>query len=102
MRSKIVTVFTEAIANAARCRARRRARYGEIGNALLPTINPDHREVRPRVTSFNIENVSLPPEGGTGHRQTRRHDHHRRHGQYIPLQQANAVGEARRHHGLWR
>ena len=63
MRSKIVTVFTEAIANAKVPALDVAARYSEIGAALLPAINPiTTSKYGIEVTSFNIENVSLPPE----------------------------------------
>ncbi|MBS0312912.1 MAG: SPFH domain-containing protein [Proteobacteria bacterium] len=63
MRSKIVTVFTEAIANAKVPALDVAARYSEIGAALLPAINPvTTAKYGIEVTTFNIENVSLPPE----------------------------------------
>lgn len=63
MRSKIVTVFTEAIANAKVPVLDVAGRYSEIGNALLPGINPvTTAKYGIEITSFNIENVSLPPE----------------------------------------
>lgn len=63
MRSKIVTVFTEAIANAKVPALDVAARYSEIGGALLPAINPiTTAKYGIEITSFNIENVSLPPE----------------------------------------
>ena len=63
MRSKIVTVFTEAIANAKVPALDVAARYSEIGAALLPAINPiTTAKYGIEITSFNIENVSLPPE----------------------------------------
>ena len=63
MRSKIVTVFTEAIANAKVPALDVAARYSEIGAALLPAINPiTTTKYGIEITSFNIENVSLPPE----------------------------------------
>jgi excisionase family DNA binding protein len=63
MRSKIVTVFTEAIAHAKVPALDVAARYSEIGEALLPAINPvTTSKYGIEVTSFNIENVSLPPE----------------------------------------
>ena len=63
MRSKIVTVFTEAIASAKVPALDVAARYSEIGAALLPAINPiTTAKYGIEITSFNIENVSLPPE----------------------------------------
>ncbi len=63
MRSKIVTVFTEAIAQAKVPALDVASRYTEIGEALLPAINPiTTSKYGIEITSFNIENVSLPPE----------------------------------------
>ncbi|TAG64923.1 MAG: helix-turn-helix domain-containing protein [Burkholderiales bacterium] len=63
MRSKIVTVFTEAIAAAKVPALDVASRYTEIGEALLPAINPlTTSKYGIEITSFNIENVSLPPE----------------------------------------
>jgi membrane protease subunit (stomatin/prohibitin family) len=63
MRSKIVTVFTEAIAHAKVPALDVAGRYSEIGEALLPAINPlTTSKYGIEITSFNIENVSLPPE----------------------------------------
>ena len=63
MRSKIVTVFTEAIAAAKIPALDVASRYTEIGEALLPAINPQTTaKYGIEITSFNIENVSLPPE----------------------------------------
>jgi excisionase family DNA binding protein len=63
MRSKIVTVFTEAIAHAKVPALDVAGRYTEIGEALLPAINPlTTSKYGIEITSFNIENVSLPPE----------------------------------------
>ncbi|MCS6995896.1 MAG: SPFH domain-containing protein [Casimicrobiaceae bacterium] len=63
MRSKIVTVFSEAIARARVPVLEIAGRYSEIGQALLPGINPfTTAKYGLEITAFNIENVSLPPE----------------------------------------
>ncbi|HLX68573.1 MAG TPA: SPFH and helix-turn-helix domain-containing protein [Verrucomicrobiae bacterium] len=63
MRSRIVSVFTDALAAAKVPVLDAAARYNELGAALLPIINP---AVTTRygieITSFIIENISVPPE----------------------------------------
>src|SRR5579872_6847526 len=63
MRSRIVSVFTDALAAAKVPVLDAAARYNELGAALLPLINP---AVTTRygieMTSFIIENISVPPE----------------------------------------
>jgi len=63
MRSRIVSVFTDALAAAKVPVLDAAARYNELGAALLPLINP---AVTTRygieITSFVIENISVPPE----------------------------------------
>ena len=63
MRSRLVSVFTDSLAKAKVPALDVAARYSELGEALLPVINP---MVTPRyglqMTSFVIENVSVPPE----------------------------------------
>ncbi len=55
MRSRLVSVFTLALDVA--------QRYGELGDALLPIINPAMREKYAlEITTFILENVSEPPE----------------------------------------
>lgn len=63
MRSRIVSVFTDALATAAVPALDVAARYGELGDALLPAINPQVvSKYGIEITSFLIENVSVPPE----------------------------------------
>ena len=63
MRSRIVSVFSDALASAQVPVLDVATRYGELGEALLPLINPVRRgEVRAQIASFIIENVSVPPE----------------------------------------
>jgi excisionase family DNA binding protein len=63
MRSRIVSVFSEALAEAQVPVLDVAQRYSELGEALLPLINPAVNEKYGlEIKSFIIENVSLPPE----------------------------------------
>jgi excisionase family DNA binding protein len=63
MRSRIVSVFTEALAQAKIPALDVAARYSEVGNALLPVINPMvSSKYGLEISSFILENVSVPPE----------------------------------------
>ncbi|MBA3056337.1 MAG: SPFH domain-containing protein [Gammaproteobacteria bacterium] len=63
MRSRLVSVFTEALARASVPALDVAQRYGELGDALLPIINPAMREKYGlEITTFILENVSVPPE----------------------------------------
>src|SRR5690349_20157820 len=63
MRSRIVSVFTDALAQAKVPALDVAARYSELGEALLPVINPIIGEKYGlAMTSFILENVSVPPE----------------------------------------
>jgi excisionase family DNA binding protein len=63
MRSRIVSIFTDAIASAKIPVLDVAARYGELGEALLPLINPAvTAKYGLEITSFIVENVSVPPE----------------------------------------
>ena len=96
MRSKIVTVFTEAIANAKVPALDVAARYSEIGNALLPAINPiTTSKYGIEVTAFNIENVSLPPEVEQAIDKRGAMTTIGDMGEYIRYNMANAVGEGK-------
>jgi len=63
MRSRLVSVFTDSLGKAKVPALDVAARYSELGEALLPVINPI---VTPKyglqMTIFVIENVSVPPE----------------------------------------
>ncbi len=63
MRSRIVSVFSDALASAGVPVLDVASRYRELGEALLPVVNP---QVRSRYgiefPSFIVENVSVPPE----------------------------------------
>jgi excisionase family DNA binding protein len=63
MRSRIVSVFSEALATSKVPALDVATRYSELGSALLPLINPALGEKYGiEMTSFILENVSVPPE----------------------------------------
>ena len=63
MRSRIVSIFTDALATAKVPVLDVAARYTELGEALLPLINPAvTAKYGLELTSFIVENVSVPPE----------------------------------------
>jgi excisionase family DNA binding protein len=63
MRSRIVSIFTDALATAKVPVLDVAARYTELGEALLPLINPAvAAKYGLQLTSFIVENVSVPPE----------------------------------------
>jgi excisionase family DNA binding protein len=63
MRSRIVSVFSEALAKANVPVLDVARRYSELGESLLPLINPVvSAKYGLEMTSFVLENVSLPPE----------------------------------------
>ena len=63
MRSRIVSVFTDALASAKVPVLDVAARYQDLGEALLPLINPAvTAKYGLEIASFIVENVSVPPE----------------------------------------
>jgi excisionase family DNA binding protein len=63
MRSRIVSVFSDALATAKVPVLDAASRYQELGEALLPLINPAVTgKYGIEIASFIIENVSVPPE----------------------------------------
>jgi excisionase family DNA binding protein len=63
MRSRIVSVFTDALASAKVPVLDVASRYAELGDALLPAINPAVvSKYGIEISSFIVENVSVPPE----------------------------------------
>jgi excisionase family DNA binding protein len=63
MRSRLVSVFSEALATSKVPALDIATRYSELGEALLPLINPvlsDKYGIE--MSSFILENVSVPPE----------------------------------------
>ena len=63
MRSRIVSVFSDALASSQIPVLDVATRYGELGEALLPLINPIvSAKYGLQIASFIVENVSVPPE----------------------------------------
>ena len=63
MRSRIVSIFSEALATASIPVFDVATRYTDLGDALLPLINPVISvKYGIEVDSFIVENVSVPPE----------------------------------------
>jgi excisionase family DNA binding protein len=63
MRSRIVSVFSEALASSKVPVLDVATRYSELGDALLPLINPALSEKYGiAMPAFVLENVSVPPE----------------------------------------
>ena len=63
MRSRIVSLFSDALASAKVPVLDVASRYQELGEALLPLINPAvSSKYGLEIPSFIVENVSLPPE----------------------------------------
>jgi membrane protease subunit (stomatin/prohibitin family) len=63
MRSRIVSVFADALATSQVPVFDVASRYGELGEALLPLINPVvAAKYGLQIDSFIVENVSVPPE----------------------------------------
>lgn len=63
MRSRLVSAFTDALASSRVPVLDVATRYGELGDALLPVLNPILlQKYGLEISSFIIENVSVPPE----------------------------------------
>jgi excisionase family DNA binding protein len=63
MRSRVVSVFSDAIATAKVPALDIATRYQEVGEALLPLINPQlEGKYGISISSFILENCSVPPE----------------------------------------
>lgn len=63
MRSRIVSVFSDALASCGVPALDVASRYSELGEALLPVINPQMiAKYGIEIDSFLVENVSVPPE----------------------------------------
>src|SRR3954462_5547866 len=63
MRSRLVSVFTDSLATAKIAALDVASRYSELGDALLPVINPVvTAKYGIEISSFIVENVSVPPE----------------------------------------
>jgi excisionase family DNA binding protein len=63
MRSRIVSIFSDALASSGVPVLDAARRFTELGEALLPLINPAvGQKYGLEITSFIVENVSVPPE----------------------------------------
>lgn len=63
MRSRMVSVFSDALATAKVPALDIATRYAEVGEAMLPVLNPVLTEKYGiELTTFVLENVSVPPE----------------------------------------
>src|SRR5262249_31067990 len=63
MRSRLVSVFADSLATAKVPALDVASRYTELGDALLPVINPViTAKYGIEISSFIVENVSVPPE----------------------------------------
>lgn len=63
MRSRMVSVFTDALATASIPVLDLATRYEEVGGAILPLVNPQTiAKYGIEITSFILENASVPPE----------------------------------------
>ena len=63
MRSRLVSVFSDALATSKVPVLELAARYSELGEALLPAVNPIlQAKYGLDLSSFIVENVSVPPE----------------------------------------
>lgn len=63
MRSRIISIFSDALATAKVPVLDLATRYSELGDALLPIINPiTQGKYGIEITSFILENASVPPE----------------------------------------
>ncbi|MEZ5384012.1 MAG: SPFH domain-containing protein [Prosthecobacter sp.] len=63
MRSRIISVFSDALATAKVPVLDLATRYSELGDALLPVINPiTTGKYGIEIASFILENASVPPE----------------------------------------
>jgi len=63
MRARLVSIFSDALASSGVPVLDVASRYSELGEALLPLINPTIvGRYGIEITGFVIENVSLPPE----------------------------------------
>ncbi len=97
MRSRIVSVFTDALASAQIPVFDVASRYTELGEALLPLINPViAAKYGLEITSFIVENVSVPPEVETGDRQALEHGRGRQPQRLREVPDGAGDGEGRR------
>ena len=97
MRSRIVSVFSDALASAKIPVLDVASRYTELGEALLPLINPVvSSKYGIQIASFIVENVSVPPEVEAGDRQEVEHGGHRQPQRLREVPDGQGHGAARR------
>ena len=101
MRSRIVSLFTDAIASAKVPVLDVASRYSELGDALLPMINPAvTREVRPRDHQLHRRERLGAAGGRERDRQARQHDRDRQPERLREVPDGAGHGEGR--HGRRR
>ena len=94
MRSRLVSLFTDALASAKVPALDVAARYTELGEALLPLINPAIKaKYGLEMTTFIVENVSLPPEVEQAIDKRSSMAAIGNLNDYVKLQMANAIGK---------
>jgi excisionase family DNA binding protein len=94
MRSRIVSIFTDALASAKVPVLDIASRYQELGAALLPLINPQvTAKYGIEISSFIVENVSLPPEVEQAIDKRSSMAAIGNLNDYVKLQMANAIGK---------
>ena len=102
MRSRIVSVFADALASAQVPVFDVASRYTELGEALLPLINPVvTAKYGLEIASFIVENVSVPPEVETGDRQAVEHGGGRQPQRLREVPDGAGHGEGRRRPAAW-
>ena len=97
MRSRIVSIFSDALASAKIPVLDVASRYTELGEALLPLINPVvSSKYGIQIGSFIVENVSVPPEVEAGDRQEVEHGGRRQPERLREVPDGQGHGAARR------
>lgn len=61
-RSRVVTVFSNALKKSGKTLAEINFKANELGDDLLPMLQPEFAEVGLKLARFNVESVSLPDE----------------------------------------
>ena len=103
MRSRMVSVFSEALAESHVPVLDVATRYSELGEALLPVINPVvGSKYGLEITSFIVENVSVPQEVEAGHRQAVGHGRRRQPERLREVPDGQGDGDRRRGRGRHR
>ena len=98
MRSRMVSVFSEALAKAKVPVLDVAMRYSELGEALMPVINPAFTEKYGlQMTSFVDRERFRSARGGTGHGQARQHGRGRQPQRLRQIPNGAGHGKGRRH-----